>query len=268
MGYQFVLSCTRVCITLLVALVLTSCGGESERTPEVELTEVAGSVFIVTRGAESIKLGLVPVAAYSESSIAGLLEERAEAAGVQRATIGPLVEEARRKAQRMRSRIPALQTEADAAHRRFEEGRSEPAIYQQAWKDYSAVNEQIEAAKRSAAKQEADAERLNRSLERFSPSFYFDYLPTPIAAAKTDADGRFVIRVPSGQRVALAARSQREVFGSTEEYHWLVWLTPSGATMDIMLSNDNMVTSGTPSSVLQDNHFVLPGVGSPVAAEE
>ncbi len=81
---------------------------------------------------------------------------------------------------------------------------------------------------------------------------YFDNLLHSQNAAKTDADGKFTLTLPVGERIALAAHAGRQTPGDLEEYYWLVWFTPRDSTENrIMLSNDNLASSGNPESAIR-----------------
>ena len=70
--------------------------------------------------------------------------------------------------------------------------------------------------------------------------FYLAGLPTPFTTAKTDADGKFSLKLKPGKYV-LAAISSRTVGTDTEKYCWLVWLTVDpNQSKRVMLSNDNL----------------------------
>ncbi len=67
---------------------------------------------------------------------------------------------------------------------------------------------------------------------------YFEQLPPPMATAKTDADGKFTLPLPSGKYV-IAAKTSRRVGDDTEVYSWLVSLDLTASGQTLMLSNDN-----------------------------
>ena len=54
-----------------------------------------------------------------------------------------------------------------------------------------------------------------------SADYYFSDLPEPLQTTKTDADGKFSFKVPSGSYV-VAAFSNRKVGKETELYYWMV----------------------------------------------
>ena len=84
------------------------------------------------------------------------------------------------------------------------------------------------------------------------PQLYFGNLPTPIALAKTDADGKFLFQLPTKGEFFLVAQAQREVSDKTEEYFWLVRVHSDGKSeMQVMLSNDNLITANSSNVAVQ-----------------
>jgi hypothetical protein len=81
--------------------------------------------------------------------------------------------------------------------------------------------------------------------------FYFGDLPHGIAKATSDSEGKFSMKIPSKGRVALAARTSRQLLDDKEEYYWLVW-TSLGVSdsKNIILSNNNLATKSSSDSVL------------------
>ncbi len=64
-------------------------------------------------------------------------------------------------------------------------------------------------------------------------------------AAKTDADGKFTLSVPAGNNYVIAASASRSVGDKTEEYNWIVDVDATKAvqSLTVLLSNDNLVDS-------------------------
>ncbi|HEY5345955.1 MAG TPA: hypothetical protein VIK62_06385 [Verrucomicrobiae bacterium] len=78
------------------------------------------------------------------------------------------------------------------------------------------------------------------------PQTYFDNLPAPLAVVKTDADGKFALQFSQKGEFILVAQAQRQVSDNTEKYFWLVRVHPDGkATIQVMLSNDNLITANS-----------------------
>jgi hypothetical protein len=86
----------------------------------------------------------------------------------------------------------------------------------------------------------------------YSGGFYFAALQSPIHAAETDAEGKFVIEVPRTGRFVIAAQARRSVGDYTEHYYWLQPVSLEGQQqLTQNLSNNNLTsTTGTSSLVL------------------
>lgn len=175
--------------------------------------ELTGSVFIVTRGGANVKLGLVEVRAIPERDIRPFIEAK-------QATFDSLMQECLLEL----AQIDLEEAEELRGHRYALEEREEVL---------------------TVAKQKARASLLDISAD----NLYFRDLPVGVATAKTDADGEFSMRLRRG-KYALGAKASRQAMDRTEEYYWLVWVTLSGKSTRVFLSNDNLLASGSPLSVV------------------
>ncbi|HEY8560210.1 MAG TPA: hypothetical protein VIL74_07525 [Pyrinomonadaceae bacterium] len=63
----------------------------------------------------------------------------------------------------------------------------------------------------------------------------------PVASVKTDADGKFSIKIPRGEYIIQAA-SSRKIFDDTEFYKWNLPVKLTEAKHQIFLSNDNLTS--------------------------
>jgi hypothetical protein len=73
---------------------------------------------------------------------------------------------------------------------------------------------------------------------------FFAALPASVTTAKTDADGKFQLRLPSSGEFVLAARATRRVGEDFEVYFWLIGVNVNGAAT-VILSNDNTTDEGS-----------------------
>lgn len=191
---------------------------------QTQVGDLSGDVFIITKGRTNLKLALVTVTAIPEDA-------------VQRHLV--------RKTVQSDEEFAKAQPEIDAAQR-----------------EYAAL---VDEFKRAAAERADNAklEELNRQQhlclarkrdalgrqEYFrSAEFFYEGLPRGIASAKTDPDGRFVMRLPRRGKVAVAAHSFREIGDTAENYFWLVWVDTRRLPTRLLLSNDNMMGEGSPES--------------------
>ncbi len=230
-----------------VAVALAGCGSESGALGGQQECVVSGDVFIVTRGGVNYKLGLVRVEAIPDSSIERFLilagEQQVLAARARDSLIA--VKERALGAARGSEQAGFDSHERLAAMNRAEDGSVSQAALDQAWN-------RAQAARGRQSQLRGEIQRLKAQGPEFlTPDYYFDHLPPSVAAAKSDADGKFELRIPHEGRFALAAQSTRDVGFGQESYHWLVWIeAKAGAPTKVMLSNDNLLTTPSSESVV------------------
>jgi hypothetical protein len=159
--------------------------------------ELQGQIFIVTKAHESVKLGLVEVAALKQSDVTRTID----------ATRSTITDE--------KKRLELLD------HQISESGVP--------------LNERDELRR--------DLRYRLEYLDSAAP--FFAALPASVTTAKTDADGKFQLRLPSSGKFVLAATAMRMVGDNFEVYFWLIGVDVNGATT-VILSNDN-TTDGASS---------------------
>ena len=79
---------------------------------------------------------------------------------------------------------------------------------------------------------------------------FFEVLPQPVAASKSDSDGKFTMKLPRSGEIVLCAAADRKVAESTELYYWMVKVT-GNADAPITLSNHNLATSDASQSLIR-----------------
>jgi sRNA-binding protein len=89
----------------------------------------------------------------------------------------------------------------------------------------------------------------------YSGAFFFAYLPNPIQAVETDADGKFAIEVPKQGSFVIAAKAERFITeinwkAITEHYYWLQPVSLEGQQQRVQNLSNNNLTSTTGSSSL------------------
>jgi hypothetical protein len=258
-GWEVVVrSKLRPLAALLLPIVLSvGCGGNGgqnpgawSRKPSVELH---GDVFIVTRGGENVKLGLVVVRAFPESTaLAHLANRRVEIArGPER--VDSLVAQVRRETEQARvevSRTEKYHENLAAKMRGRPFTPKEQSGLDAAWNNYLAALRRVE-------NEDLEVRKARGRIAYFgSAAFYLEDLPAPTEEAKTDADGKFAIMLPANERYALAATASRLVIDRTEHYYWFVWVTckPAGENR-IFLSNDNLLTVPSSESLVLAHEY-------------
>lgn len=230
---------------IFTLLLLSSCKREAE---------LKGNVFIVTQGAQNIKLGLVEVTAIPEDKIAPYIASKKS---VREAELKLEYDEAKKQ-------FDTAEQSYNRAESKFDGKKKDTlndyrdAIEGRGFSDQNSSDLYFVQLEREKAKRQLDesSARLNDVREKLNsilaPEVYFAGLPSGIAKATTDADGKFSIKLPSNGKFAIAAHGQRRVVDSTEEYYWLTWVTMDGSeSKSIILSNNNLMEAQSPDSVVQ-----------------
>jgi hypothetical protein len=245
------------CAALLSCIAVSGCGEK----------EINGQVFVVTKGRDTIKLSLTDVAAYSEEEFAAALKVVAD--HPKRVEMRSAIVDANKMLKNMRDEGPALKSDYEAKRAAAEsmevslsaqlatvsqqvdeavktKGRFSQAI------EVSIGGERVpieqakgklelaaDAVQKNIDGQEAMVGNLMSHLAAMdSVEWNFAHFPSAKYTNKTDAEGKFALRVPAG-RYVLAARSSRAVFDKSEQYHWLVKVDASTDARQVFLSNDN-----------------------------
>ena len=178
-----------------------------------------GEVFIITKGGESIKLGLVPIELISLPDLTSYLNQRMATATNEIARLEPLIKAAGEEYSRL------------------------VAVREAEFKQFNSVLE-LPYTSASTDAESALTEYLELKAQRdhyYSADFYFEALPAPFRSTKTNRDGRFKIQVSPYGSYILAAFTSRLVGGSIERYYWLLPVNPHGESLgEITLSNENL----------------------------
>lgn len=221
-------------LMLVGALAATGCGAAEG--------DLFGDVFVVTKGGENVKLGLVEVRAISEDAMRAFLSTQKHRADSARGAVQAEYERAKRVLDSTNAVLDgfrASNSNFDSWVAEYSIGSTDAATFAEsatraAWatglEGYRAASRRMDV--------------IRPTYERWSTiEYYLDGLPPAEQSAKTDADGRFVLHLKRGKRYALVARAQREVGEKTEVYDWVVWTSlgsnPGGR---VMLSNDSMLS--------------------------
>lgn len=148
--------------------------------------------------------------------------------------------------------IADLQAMWDKYNPEFVKETNEVNQLESEWeKSKDVVDGFAEPLKENQAKMDSDAGQL-QNWTTVQPQTYFTSLSTPLAISKTDADGKFSFQIPTKGEFVLAAQAQRQVADNVEKYFWLVRVHSDGKSeMQVMLSNDNLVTANSADSAVQ-----------------
>jgi hypothetical protein len=222
---------------VMATMFLMMCGPS-----EVDLD---GQAFIVTQRADSIKLGLVKVKVFEELPFTSFIQEkRQNAASIIRGRLKAFHDQ---ETQKLHG-VDEVINEYEKEYKRTNSKKASENFVE-------ALMEQIRMENKLKEQEAA----LERQLQN---SIWLENLPTPSYLAKTDADGKFSLKLKPG-RYALAAEATRKIADKTEEYYWLIWLDVSKKNADkLFLTNDNLLPTFAPSCVVRpDDIPILPKTG-------
>ena len=164
-----------VLLTGICAAVLLGCSGKRE---------VTGQVFVVTKGGENVKLGLVGIHVVGEKELAGIAGRVQRQAATNRANL---------------ELLKGLENDVQA-------------LVRNAPPKFALPLKRLEEA--------ISRRRLAESMKDSPEVTLFRMLPPLIT--KTDADGLFVVQ--ASEKDWFAARGQRQAGDSTENYLWVMQL--------------------------------------------
>lgn len=273
-------------ITALIILGCSSCKKEGE---------LRGSVFIVSKGAENYKLGLVLVSAIPEDRMQQFIENKKSYIRTQYNNLKTYQDSykntfdiAQKNYDDAKKSFDVISSEKSALSIREQElnSNSNPYIISddEVASEYGTsqqqtekvkqrkLQQQLQAVKQQIAKYEPlieDARNKLNAAEKqlsdlksqalinqqkisnlFSEGALYEDVPESSVKTVTDADGKFILKLPTSGKFAIAAHSDRRVFDSTERYYWLIWTSLNGQdSKQIMLSNQNMIGQDSDDSV-------------------
>lgn len=240
--------------------------------------EVPGEVFIVTQGGSSIKLGLVDVRIIPESEFTPYIQKKIAAAKLEITNINPklnilkeessqLLRSLNEAGTKLLSLFDKLIKDPDQKMRILTESiekdkkdkKHPTSDIMLAVKSYSrSPSEKIESEKiekilkdLEGRLEENDKEYKAAQLKyiRFQGGpYYVEGLPQG-QSYKTDADGRFLMKLPKG-KYAVVAHATRKTIDATEEYYWFVWQAVDGNPKKLMLSNDNLLETNCQDCII------------------
>jgi predicted RNA-binding Zn-ribbon protein involved in translation (DUF1610 family) len=228
---------------------------------------VEGTVFVVTQGKETVKLGAVPITAFDEESFQAY-----------KRAILPKVQSTRQQilaaaGQHSQSRVKLYKT-GDELDRKADRFSQEAARLRSISGEFFGMREYQEydqyktlAISSNTVAKKIRGEFINTNDQSIAASekaleilgtmpaavaaCYVSELPSPLVSTKTDLDGKFLLKLPKPGRYVLAAQAKRPVGGKESEFIWLVNLTLEGnSTKLVFLSSDNLLTSHSDQSAV------------------
>lgn len=190
--------------------------------------QLSGEVFIVTKGGESIKLGLVPVSIYPLEELQRHIESRKREYDRDIAVINKALPSAKSENDKTFEKVLAL-------------------IGPGASSDERAVSD---AAHKKARERYYDLLAQRDKLD--SGGFFLTEMPKESYSVKTDSNGQYAIKLPCRGKFALVAVGSRRVGEGLEIYYWVVNASLEGSSQkNLPLSNDNLISSGSAQSLIK-----------------
>lgn len=264
-------------IHFVCALAVAACGMIAGSARGDDIRTIEGTIFIRTKGAESIKLALVNVMLFDQKMIAEHLEKKRKDAAPIDQQLAPRMKEAERvalAANEADSRVREVELATIAGEgkmllilpylkdndfrrkmERIKAQTKEGQTLALSGTDYSQINTALREAAAKAQKATLEAreglsEITSKAAYTRSAQYYFSDLPEAVQATKTDADGRFIFKAPSGSYV-LVAESNRNAGREIELYDWMVKVTVANADKKVMLANDNLSSTESADSMIR-----------------
>jgi hypothetical protein len=233
---------TRILVaTLPLAIVLGCIGCHHTAQPKLIQRNLTGDVFIVTKSAQNVKLGLVEVQVLPYDETKKSIERMKAQANKEIASLLPALDAARQALQTAEAQFKAARANEDEAR---ENAGYESSILA------DASNERVAASRAVSSARNKLIELDKRALNWSSGAMFFAGLPPPIKSVKTDAEGKFSISLDK-EAFALGARATREIGGTVENYYWLISVAFDGQiSKRIFLSNDNLASSDSADSLV------------------
>jgi len=193
--------------------------------------EVKGEIFIVTAGHESVKLGLVEIRAFEAAQLNALIESVKKKIAEQEAQLAPISN----AADKLES---SAKQEDDHARHKLPSG----------YKRFRPISDRASTLWIDSSKLASRVKSHSKYLQSAEP--FFEVLPQPVAASKSDSDGKFTMKLPRSGEIVLCAAADRKVAQWTEHYYWMVKIT-GNTDAPITLSNHNLAASDAPESLIR-----------------
>jgi hypothetical protein len=213
----------------------------STAKPEkVSDTVIQGQVFVVTKGGESIKLGLVGISAYQFNKLKSPINDKWEQDRGARDKASVTFSELTQKIDLAKQNAMDLELKTNIAENLHLANPEDPDL----WRDFTASRDLKHAAnalyKRIASDNTvAQLSAASNYKALTNPRVFIGILQNPKETTKSDANGNFEMTLPAGI-YGLVATSQRMQGGSYEYYEWIIKVNAKKPTQKIMLSNDNL----------------------------
>jgi hypothetical protein len=244
--------------SLVLAVLLAGCKRPArlQFRNTAELMPLNGQVFVVTRGAENIRLGhlsvyLVSLTQFRDLHLNDVVESKIRDLRQQFVIAKGRGDEREALVREIKSNYAVLVDERDQLLTLLPAA----AILHD---KYNAVLSEIEKRDRQLGQYAANLQRAGKSsysgceliasaatdLLDITADFAYERLLPVSESCTTDADGRFHFQYPVEQEIVIFTRGHRELpSGKTEKYRWFVSARTGRDTQrQVLLTNDNLIS--------------------------
>ena len=187
-------------------------------------TKLEGEAFLVTKGAENIRLGAMEILLYPADTMRDHIMTRNERIKAEMPDFDKTINRQNNSIAETQKNLAKLKSLGGVDLRPFEDGLKSLVR----WRD----------------------EELLAKATWPTAQHYFRSLPDTKLSTRTDADGKFTYAIPKGQVYVLAAHVARETYSSKERFYWLIRVSADSPTKKVLLSNHNLVISDSKESIL------------------
>lgn len=244
---------------ILLIVLLSGCSREGE---------ISGEVFIVTKGRENVKLGLVEIRAIPENDVFTYLHNAEKQRNGELQKIASEREGLRQTLERaqkdLEEDLKDIDRQYEAAKNAYDRrwDNFDKTIYEKVKNAYDARVKERDGRKKALQTVEHRVADLGireqtlrmelqqrRTMSARPLESEFESLPSGIASAVSNAEGKFLIKLPRHGRFLLAAKTSRSLFQTEEHYCWLVWVSLDGQpAKSVILANHNLASGMSPDA--------------------
>ena len=213
--------------------------------------DLTGEVFIVTKGANNIKMGLVPVKLFDQDTI------NRQLAAIEQLSIQLRDKYLTEKTQ-LEEKMKNLENKyAEAEFDEFLQllKKQNEELKASIGQGYSVRLEDLKVPRSTKLKiKDSLSVQLKQKLELVkteilytnSSEFVFDNLSNPFMETITNADGLFSFTIADGRNVVLVAKSSRQTSEGIESYFWLGSVSLQNVdSQHLIISNHNKYVGGS-----------------------
>lgn len=208
---------------------------------------VKGEVFIVTKGAQNFRLGLVEILIFPEEVIQKHILERKSRIKDEMPDFDKTIRSSDELLVKAKANLEGLK-KLQEERRKFNLKSGRVATLTERMEE----SRHIELFEGTIASLESDKKRAAVAQQNWPTSaHFFKNLPESTNSTRTNSDGKFSSTVSKKDKFAIVAQATRVTPESTERYYWMVWVSLEGKdSKEIILGNHNLMSAGSKDSVV------------------